>query len=153
MADGRAPRGLPLLSGPAPSQPQDPDSCRKCGKEFNIIFSRSRKCNHCGFMYCHNCSDYQALMPRTGPDTGYDVMNVCGYCIEYLTITAGGRSHLKTLPIAKLRKYANAYDINITRAVEKDDIIDALVSTRTQNGCLPRLHEVRRNNKIPLRRR
>lgn len=39
-------RGLPLLSG----QPQyvPSETCRKCSKEFNILFARSRSCNHCG---------------------------------------------------------------------------------------------------------
>jgi hypothetical protein len=48
MADGR---GLPLLSGPPPSPSSSSRAeiaCRKCSKEFNVIFTRSRKCNHCG---------------------------------------------------------------------------------------------------------
>jgi hypothetical protein len=44
---------------------------------------------HCalfaGYSYCHSCTDYQALMPRSGADTGYDAMNVCSFCIEFLT--------------------------------------------------------------------
>lgn len=105
MPDGR---GLPLLSGPPP--PMDSgDSCRKCGKEFNLFLNRSRKCNHCGrssrsgwsypypypfriwlsgYSYCHSCTDYQALMPRAGQDAGYDSMNVCAYCVDYLTSTS-----------------------------------------------------------------
>ncbi len=43
MADG-----LPLLSGPPPAPGRAESSCRKCNKEFNIIFTRSRQCNHCG---------------------------------------------------------------------------------------------------------
>ncbi|KAF8230333.1 hypothetical protein L208DRAFT_1109545, partial [Tricholoma matsutake] len=83
MADGR---GLPLLNGPPPAV-ESSDSCRKCGKEFNVFLNRSRKCNHCGYSYCHNCTDYQALMPRSGQDAGYDSMNVCAYCIDFLTST------------------------------------------------------------------
>ncbi len=45
MSDGR---GMPLLSGPAPEYTQNEAACRKCNKEFNILFARSRKCNHCG---------------------------------------------------------------------------------------------------------
>ncbi|KAF5314682.1 hypothetical protein D9611_007043 [Ephemerocybe angulata] len=94
-----------------------------------------------GYAYCHNCSDYQALMPRAGPETGYDGVNVCGFCIDYLNTTAAGRGQLKSLPIAKLRKYAGAYNINISRAVEKDDIVEALMSARTERGCLPPANE------------
>ena len=53
MAD-RGTTGMPLLSGPAP--PHDSSradiSCRKCNKEFNIVFTRARKCNHCGMPHC-----------------------------------------------------------------------------------------------------
>ncbi|KAJ7485342.1 hypothetical protein FB451DRAFT_1229308 [Mycena latifolia] len=131
--------GLPLLSGLPPvleSTRPNESACRKCGKEFNIILTRSRKCNHCGYSYCHSCSDYQGLMPRTGSETGYDVMNVCAYCIEFLTITAGGRGHLKSLPLAKLKKYITAYNIKADRAVEKDDLIDAILAAKGGNGCL-----------------
>ncbi|KAF8962612.1 hypothetical protein BDZ97DRAFT_1105009 [Flammula alnicola] len=136
-------RGLPLLSGPPP--PVDSSNadiaCRKCNKEFNVIFTRARKCNHCGYSYCHSCSDYQALMPRNGAETGYDAMNVCAFCIEFLTITAAGKNQLKGLPLAKLKKYINAYNIKIDRAVEKDDLIDAILTARGHNGCLPRANE------------
>ncbi|KAJ7512695.1 hypothetical protein B0H11DRAFT_4180 [Mycena galericulata] len=136
--------GLPLLSGPPPvleSTRVDAPGCRKCGKEFNFLLSRPRKCNHCGYSYCNSCTDYQGLMPRTGSETGYDVMNVCAYCIEYLTITAGGRGHLKSLPLAKLKKYINAYNIKTDRAVEKDDLIDAILAAKGGNGCLPPANE------------
>ncbi|KAF8182024.1 hypothetical protein BJ912DRAFT_1124664 [Pholiota molesta] len=141
-------RGLPLLSGPPPLQESSSadNACRKCNKEFNLIFTRSRRCNHCGYSYCHSCTDYQALMPRSGADTGYDAMNVCSFCIEFLTsvfpiITAAGRNQLKGLPLAKLKRYINAYNIRIDRAVEKDDLIDAILAARNSNGCLPRANE------------
>lgn len=97
--------GMPLLSGPAPPAQTQEQSCRKCNKEFNMLFARSRRCNHCGesirggtcllvlncatwmclpgYSYCHSCSDYQALMPRSD-NSGYDPMPVCAYCIESL---------------------------------------------------------------------
>ncbi|KAL0572284.1 hypothetical protein V5O48_009687 [Marasmius crinis-equi] len=139
--------GLPLLSGSPPAQSEDSTenevACRKCNKEFNFLFTRSRKCHHCGYMYCHNCTDYQALMPRAGGqgDSGYDLVNVCAFCIEYLQITAAGRGQLKSMPLSKLKKYAGAYNIQISRAVEKDDIINALLSARRPNGCLPGVNE------------
>ncbi|KAF7326391.1 RING-finger domain-containing protein [Mycena venus] len=134
--------GLPLLSGPPPvTENTDPQACRKCSKEFNFLLTRSRKCNHCGMSSDSCCTDYQGLMPRTGNETGYDMMNVCGYCIEFLTITAGGRGHLKSLPLAKLKKYINAYNIKADRAVEKDDLIDAILAAKGGNGCLSPANE------------
>ncbi|KAF9467771.1 hypothetical protein BDZ94DRAFT_1376408 [Collybia nuda] len=134
-------RGLPLLSGPPP-QMEGAEGCRKCSKEFNMFLNRSRKCNHCGYSYCQNCTDYQAMMPRRQEgQTGYDPMNVCAYCIEFLTITAAGRGQLRSLSLGKLKKYVDAYNIRIDRAVEKDDLIDGIIGTRTQNGCLPSANE------------
>ncbi|KAF8882505.1 hypothetical protein CPB84DRAFT_1686646 [Gymnopilus junonius] len=155
-------RGIPLLSGPPP--PTDSShaeiACRKCGKEFNMIFARARKCNHCGYSYCQSCSDYQALMPRSGAEMGYDPMNVCAFCIEHLTstdivfppfessnlaltyffycatVTAAGRQQLKQMSLGKLKKYISAYNIKAGRVVEKDDLIDAILNARGQNGCL-----------------
>jgi len=37
---------------------------------------------------------------------------------------------LRTFPLAKLKKYAAAYDIRIDHAVEKDDVVDVLVTAR-----------------------
>ncbi|KAJ3709727.1 hypothetical protein C8R42DRAFT_636774 [Lentinula raphanica] len=132
--------GLPLLSGPPPPNTSGTAEmgCRKCAKEFNILFTRSRRCNHCGYAYCNSCTDYQALMPRdpSAGQSGYDPMNVCAYCIEFLQITASGKGALKNLPLSKLRKYAGAYNIRIDHAVEKDDVIDALLAARQPNGCL-----------------
>lgn len=51
-------RGMPLLSGP-PSifEPMSRSdfSCRRCNKEFNIVFARDRRCNHCGALYWKIC--------------------------------------------------------------------------------------------------
>ncbi|KAJ6510392.1 hypothetical protein C8R45DRAFT_1050246 [Mycena sanguinolenta] len=129
--------GLPLLSGPPPvSESTEPSACRKCSKEFNFLLTRARRCNHCGYSYCHSCTDFQGLMPRGnvgGNATGYDMMHVCGYCIEFL----GSAS----LPLAKLKKYISAYNIRADRAVEKDDLIDAILAVKGGNGCLPPANE------------
>lgn len=37
-----------------------------------------------GFGYCSSCTDYQALMPRSGSARGYDLAPVCAFCIEML---------------------------------------------------------------------
>ena len=105
MAD-RTTTGMPLLSGlvPLPHSSSRADiSCRRCNKEFNIVFTRARRCNHCGastyfhsshiyplvgYSYCSSCSDYQALMPREGRSAGFDPVPVCAFCIENLTSTS-----------------------------------------------------------------
>ena len=45
-------------------------------------------------------------------------------------VTAAGRNSLKALPLGRLKKYVAAYGIRIDRAVEKDDIIDAIVAAK-----------------------
>ncbi|KAI0277937.1 hypothetical protein BGY98DRAFT_917623 [Russula aff. rugulosa BPL654] len=141
MAD-RSTTGMPLLSGPAPfphGSSRADISCRKCNKEFNIVFTRARRCNHCGFSYCSSCSDYQALMPREGPSAGFDPVPVCAFCIEKLTITAGGRAYLRNLSLARLKRYVDAYNIKADGVLEKDDLIEKIIAIR--NGCLPYANE------------
>ncbi|KAF5388946.1 hypothetical protein D9757_005155 [Collybiopsis confluens] len=151
--------GLPLLSGPPPpsSSRNAEMSCRKCSKDFNVLlFTRARRCSHCGYAYCHSCTDYQALMPRQpqGQGTssesleaassapGYDSVNVCAFCIELLQMTAASRGMLRDLPLSKLKKYAAVYNIRIEHAVEKEDVIDAILGARRPNGCLPPANEI-----------
>ncbi|KAH9962922.1 hypothetical protein BC827DRAFT_1129739 [Russula dissimulans] len=137
--------GMPLLSGPAPppfGSSRADISCRKCNREFNIVFTRARRCNHCGYSYCSSCSDYQALMPREGPSAGFDPVPVCAFCIENLTITAGGRGYLRKLSLARLKKYVDAYNIKADGVLEKDDLIERIMALRvSENGCLPYANE------------
>ncbi|KAH7922753.1 hypothetical protein BV22DRAFT_634493 [Leucogyrophana mollusca] len=148
MSDGASPRGLPLLSGPPPPTPGEraEASCRKCNKEFNILFTRSKKCNHCGYSYCSSCADYQALMPRSGSVSGYDAASVCAFCIELLS----SKAQLKALPLAKLRKYVDAYNIQVKGPIDKLDLVDAIVAARGATGCLPPENEdYYRKNSVP----
>lgn len=48
-------------------------------------------------------------------------------------VTAASRFTLRTLPLAKLKNYANAYNIKTTGAVEKDDVVDAIMRARVSN--------------------
>ncbi|KAG2117323.1 uncharacterized protein F5147DRAFT_672308 [Suillus discolor] len=135
--------GLPLLSGPppAPSTSRAQNACRKCNKEFIIIFTRSTRCNHCGYLYCSSCADYQALMPRHGAASGYDQVHVCAFCIEFLNITASSRNQLKSLPLSDLRRYVNAYDIPVKGPIDKNDLVDAIIAVKTPTGTLPPSNE------------
>lgn len=149
----RGTTGMPLLSGPAPpthDSSRADSSCRKCNKEFNIVFTRARKCHHCGYSYCSSCSDYQALMPREGSGSGYDPVHVCAFCIENLNITAGGRNYLRGLSLARLKKYVVAYNIKTDGVLEKDDLIEKIIAARGQNACLPYSNEnFYRKNSVP----
>lgn len=49
-----------------------------------------------------------------------------------LPVTASGKGQLKQLPMAKLKKYAKAYNINVAGILEKDDFVDKLVATRVR---------------------
>lgn len=113
-----------------------------------ILLMLSLSCS--GYLYCHACSDFQALMPRTGSESGYDPAHVCGYCIELLNsmvesdflpsrllilsnqVTAAGGNQLKASPLSKLKSYADSYNINISRAVEKGDIVEAIIRARVR---------------------
>ena len=45
-------------------------------------------------------------------------------------VTAAGRGQLKTQPLSRLRKYVEAYDIQVNGAIEKDDYIDHIIRAR-----------------------
>ncbi|CAE6420720.1 unnamed protein product [Rhizoctonia solani] len=134
-------RGLPLLSGPPPYS-EDSEYCRKCNKEFNRLFNKGKRCNHCGYQYCSSCCNHSALMPRIGVYNGFDPVDVCSYCIEVLKVTAMGRASLRAMPLAHLKAYLSAYGLSgPSHAVEKEDYVRAVLDARQNNGCLPRVNE------------
>ncbi|KAI1786707.1 hypothetical protein LXA43DRAFT_897417 [Ganoderma leucocontextum] len=100
---------------------------------------------------------HAALMPRrgdavAGSTVGYDPLPVCAFCIEMLQITAGGKGQLKQLPMAKLKKYAKSYNINVAGILEKDEFVDKLMVARRPDGCLPHLNEsYYRKHSVPNR--
>lgn len=83
-------------------------------------------------------------MPRE--NSGYDPVPVCAFCIDNLTsgwtssrlpvhliycvATAGPRNYLKSLSLGKLKKYADAYNLRSDQIIEKDDLVDMLMSHR-----------------------
>ncbi|CAE6524129.1 unnamed protein product [Rhizoctonia solani] len=134
-------RGLPLLSGPPPHSGES-EYCRKCNKEFNRLFNKGKRCNHCGYQYCGSCCNHSALMPRIGVYNGFDPVDVCSYCIEVLKVTAMGRASLRAMPLAHLKAYLNAYGLRgPAHAVEKEDYVRAVLDARQNNGCLPKVNE------------
>ncbi len=50
-------------------------------------------------------------------------------------VTASGKGQLKQLPMAKLKKYAKAYNIDVAGIIEKDEFINKLVATRVSTVC------------------
>lgn len=143
--------GLPLLSGRPPDIPDvSEDNCRRCNKDFHF-FTRTKRCNHCGYLYCSSCTDFQALLPRSGPNVGYELVPVCAYCMDMLSITSSSKNKLRTLPISKLRAYMKAYNIRAPgTAVEKDDLVEAILRSKNSDGCLFPVHEnYYRSNSVP----
>jgi len=49
-----------------------------------------------------------------------------------IQVTAAGRGQLKTLPLSRLRKYVEAYNIKVNGAIEKDDYIDHIIRARVR---------------------
>lgn len=47
-------------------------------------------------------------------------------------VTAAGKGQLKGLSLARLKKYASDYGIDIHNVVEKDDLIDGLIAARVR---------------------
>ncbi|KAJ1311695.1 hypothetical protein OPQ81_010168 [Rhizoctonia solani] len=134
-------RGLPLLSGPPPHFGES-EYCRKCNKEFNRLFNKGKRCNHCGYQYCSSCCNHSALMPRIGVYNGFDPVDVCSYCIEVLKVTAMGRASVRAMPLAHLKAYLSAYGLQgPSHAVEKEDYVRAVLDARQSNGCLPKVNE------------
>lgn len=46
------------------------------------------------------------------------------------TVTAAGKGQLRGLTLAKLKKYAKDYGIDVSTVLEKDDLIDRLIVAR-----------------------
>lgn len=47
-------------------------------------------------------------------------------------VTAAGRGQLKAQPLSRLRKYVEAYNIQVNGAIEKDDYIDHIIRARVR---------------------
>lgn len=48
-------------------------------------------------------------------------------------VTAAGTGQLRGMPLSKLKGYADSYNINISRAVEKVDIVESIVRARVRS--------------------
>ena len=55
--------------------------------------------------------------------------------ILWHVVTALGRSQLRSLPIAKLRWYVDAYNIPVKGAIDKNDIVDLVVAARVRRSA------------------
>ena len=45
-------------------------------------------------------------------------------------VTAGGKSYLKSLSLARLKKYVDAYNIKVEGILEKDELISRIIASR-----------------------
>ncbi|KAG6811298.1 hypothetical protein H0H92_008093 [Tricholoma furcatifolium] len=112
-------RGLPLLSSPPPPTSADRASVT------TVVGLRSslQPVMDADRAWDVQVTDYQAMMRRVGQEAGNDVFNGTA-------VTAAGRSMLKQTPLSKLRKYMDAYNLQVGGIVEKDDLIDAIIRAR-----------------------
>ncbi|KAG5341353.1 hypothetical protein C0989_011232 [Termitomyces sp. Mn162] len=56
------------------------------------------------------------------------------------------------MPLSRLKKYLEAYNIDIGRVFEKDDLIEVILKARMHNGCLsPENEDYYRNYSVPDR--
>lgn len=179
MSDGR---GLPLLSGPPNLPPSSADaSCRKCSKDLRGLFTRERRCNHCGerltsderlrmllTVGAHKQDSCTARHARTirrlcrakalrlqgttrclyaasawttslvSAHAGYlSARPLAGSMVlSHFAVTAGGRQHLKALPLARLKTYLDAYGIRRDGALEKGDLVDTIIAARVRHVYL-----------------
>ncbi|KAG6377421.1 hypothetical protein JVT61DRAFT_15223 [Boletus reticuloceps] len=172
------PAGIPLLSGPPPS-PLGPvqRNCRKCKKEFNIIFNR--RTSACIAVmtsaplaqiirpFCHAAVVRVAMIRRlsaafvsTCSTVRVRLSPTHQNCVrlyflllqphERQPVTALSRAQLRSLPLAKLKRYIDAYNISVRNPVDKNDLVDVIVATRTPQGCLPPTNEdYYRKNSVP----
>ncbi|KAG8963890.1 hypothetical protein FRC00_004585 [Tulasnella sp. 408] len=71
-----------------------------------------------------------------------------------MCVTASSRNQLRTTSVAKLKQYLKAFNISTPGALEKDDIVQAVLAARQPNGCLPpELESYYRKNSVPDQRR
>jgi hypothetical protein len=49
---------------------------------------------------------------------------------ERRSVTAGGRSYLRSLSLTRLKKYVDAYNIKTDGVLEKDDLIEKIIAAR-----------------------
>ena len=59
------------------------------------------------------------------------------YTNTQYSVTSLGRPQLRSLPIAKLRRYIAAYNISVKNPVDKNDLIDAAVAARVCFSMCP----------------
>lgn len=45
-------------------------------------------------------------------------------------VTAAGRAQLKAMPLAKLRRYIDAYNLKATGVIEKGELVDIIINAR-----------------------
>jgi hypothetical protein len=50
--------------------------------------------------------------------------------LNHYAATAGSKNYLRSLSLGKLRKYADAYNLRPDHIIEKDDLVDRLMSYR-----------------------
>ena len=79
----------------------------------------------CMRLLCRDVAKYVALSLSHGGQEGVEGPGI---------VTASGKGQLKQLPMAKLKQYAKAYNIDVSGLLEKDEFIDRLIATRVSHA-------------------
>jgi hypothetical protein len=53
---------------------------------------------------------------------------------EMESVTAGGRTYLRNLSLARLKRYVDAYNIKADGVLEKDDLIEKIIAIRVRSS-------------------
>ena len=56
------------------------------------------------------------------------------YLLLSYPVTALGRAQLRSLPLGRLRRYIDAYNIQIKNPIDKNDLVDAAMAVRVGRG-------------------
>ncbi|OCF40154.1 hypothetical protein I317_06043 [Kwoniella heveanensis CBS 569] len=83
--------------------------------------------------------------------SGYEVEEVCLFCLGHLQVTAASLQQLRALPIKRLKDYLAAYNIPCIGPKEKEDFVQAVVRARNPaTGCLsPEAESYFRRRSVP----
>ncbi|WVQ98523.1 hypothetical protein IAU59_005649 [Kwoniella sp. CBS 9459] len=88
---------------------------------------------------------------KEGNGSGYEVEEVCLFCLGHLQVTAASLPQLRALPIKRLKEYLAAYNIPCIGPKEKEDFVQAVVRARNPaTGCLsPEAESYFRRRSVP----
>ncbi|WVF72411.1 hypothetical protein IAT40_007226 [Kwoniella sp. CBS 6097] len=175
------PAGLPILSGPPPvTESSTCRQCAKdfnpiwrrkhvcghCGYEYcsaclsdgQALMPRKQGQSTNSLNQSGPAAFFAEIKEGLGLDdkkessgSGYEVEEVCLFCLGHLQVTAASLPQLRALPIKRLKEYLAAYNISCIGPKEKEDFVQAVVRARNPaTGCLsPEAESYFRRRSVP----